>query len=140
LDQIVDHFKDERIDVIIGLIRGGLIPAVYLSHYLDKPMLPFNPHILHANSAPRNLLMALPISPEVVRNILIIDDISDTGKTLEKCYEFFTKSGFNCKTTAVYINMKTTIFKPDFTVYNSRGKWVMFPYEKEKEKIKNETN
>lgn len=128
VDKIVEHFKNEKFDVIVGLTRGGLIPAVYLSHKLDTPLLAFNPHLLHSNGEEREKIR-LPISPAIVRRILVIDDISDTGKTFSKCTEFFKKRGFNVITAAVFTNKKTTIFKPDFFVFDSQKCWIVFPYE-----------
>ena len=130
IDKIAEHFKDEKFDVIVGLTRGGLIPAVRLSHIMDTPMLPFNPHLLHSNGDERGKVK-LPISPVVVRRILIVDDISDSGKTFNKCMKFFEKRGFNVSTVAVYINKKTTIFTPTYYVYDSQKRWVVFPYEKD---------
>lgn len=92
IDKIAEHFKDSKFDVIIGLTRGGLIPAVRLSHMMDTPMLPFNPHMLHSNGDERGKIK-IPISPAVIRRILIVDDISDTGKTFVKCVRFLKKEG-----------------------------------------------
>ena len=50
--------SDEEFDAVIGLPRGGLIPAVMLSHKLG---LPYN----------------------LNENALVIDDICDSGKTLK---------------------------------------------------------
>jgi len=130
IDMIAKHFIDDRFDVIIGLTRGGLIPAVRLSHTMNTPMLPFNPHMLHINGEGRGKVK-IPISPAVVRRILIVDDISDTGKTFEKCVKFFEKRGFNVSTAAVYINKGTTSFIPTYSVYESKRRWIIFPYEKE---------
>ena len=130
IDKIVEHFKDDKFDVIIGLTRGGLIPAVRLSHMMDTPMLPFNPHTLHTNGDPRGKVK-IPISPAVVRRVLVVDDIVDSGKTFDKCVKFFENRGFNVSTTAVYINKKTAIFTPTYAVYDSQKCWVIFPYEKE---------
>ena len=128
IDKIADHFKDDKFDVIVGLTRGGLIPAVRLSHILDTPMLSFNPHLLHSNGDERDKIK-LPISPAVVRRVLIVDDISDSGKTFNKCVRFFEKRGFTVSTAAVYINKKTTIFTPTYVVYDSQKRWVIFPWE-----------
>lgn len=130
IDKIVEHFKNGKFDVIIGLTRGGLIPAVGLSHIMDTPMLPFNPHLLHVNGDERGKVK-LPISPVVGRRLLVVDDISDTGKTFSKCAKFFEKRGFSVSTTAVYINKKTTIFTPSYVIHDSQGCWVIFPYEKD---------
>lgn len=128
VDKIAEHFKGTKFDVIVGLTRGGLISAVQLSHIMDTPMLPFNPHLLHSNGDERGNVK-IPISPVVVRRILIVDDISDTGKTFVKCTRFFEKKGFTVSTAAVYINKKTTIFVPTYTIYDSQKCWVIFPWE-----------
>lgn len=130
INKIAERFKDEKFDVIVGLTRGGLIPAVLLSHTMDTPMLPFNPHLLHSNGDERGRVR-IPISPVVCKRILIIDDIADTGKTFNKCVRFFEKRGFNVSTAAVYINKKMTIFTPTYTVRDNQNRWVAFPYEEE---------
>jgi len=128
IDKIAKHFINSKFDVIIGLTRGGLIPAICLSHKLDTPILPFNPHLLHANGDEREKIN-LPISPVIGRRILVVDEISDTGKTLSKCTKFFEKRGYITTTTVVYTNKQTTIFKPNFSVFDSQKKWVVFPWE-----------
>ena len=50
-----------NIDSIMGLPRGGLIPAVLISHKLDIPF------VIHPG-----------------KNTLVVDDINDTGETLSK--------------------------------------------------------
>ena len=127
---IAEYFNGAKFDVLIGLTRGGLIPAVCLSHIMDTPVLAFNPHLLHSGGELRTE-MCLPLSPETCRRILIVDDISDTGKTFIKCTRFFENMGFNVSTTAVYINKKTTNFTPTYVVYDSHKRWVVFPYEVE---------
>lgn len=131
IDKIAGHFKNgAKFDAIVGLTRGGLIPAVRLSHTMDTPMLPFNPHLLYSNGDVRGNI-DLPISPAVCRRVLIVDDISDTGKTFTKCTKFFEKSGFKVTTAAVYINKKMTDFIPTYVVYESSKRWIVFPYEVE---------
>lgn len=65
-----DNFYPEY---IIGLTRGGLIPGVLLSHYLDVPF-----HAL--NKEESNLWMADDAYNG--KKILVIDDINDTGNTI----------------------------------------------------------
>ena len=50
-----------NIDSVMGLPRGGLIPAVLISHELGLP------YVLHPG-----------------KNTLVVDDINDTGHTLSK--------------------------------------------------------
>ena len=49
------------IDSVMGLPRGGLVPAVMISHELNLPF------VLHPG-----------------KNTLVVDDINDTGETLSK--------------------------------------------------------
>ena len=79
--------KDEwRPDYIVGLTRGGLIPAVMMSHTLDIPMHTLEVKLRdHANTE-SNLWMAEDAfgyhDHPATTNILIVDDINDSGATL----------------------------------------------------------
>lgn len=77
-----DHWKP---DYIVGLTRGGLQAAVMLSHYLDVPMHTLNVSLRDSDVGPEsNLWMAEDAfgynKPPM--NILIVDDINDSGATL----------------------------------------------------------
>lgn len=77
-------------DYIVGIVRGGLYPAVMLSHYLDVPM-----HALKVTlrdgveeDCDTNCWMAedaygYPNSDTDKCNILIVDDINDSGATIK---------------------------------------------------------
>ena len=96
-----DNFRP---DYIVGITRGGLIPATMLSHYLDVPMHTLNISFRDNDVGPEsNLWMAedafgyvpyegveLPApadrvvsNPERRKKILIVDDINDSGRTLQ---------------------------------------------------------
>jgi hypoxanthine phosphoribosyltransferase len=92
-----------RPDYIVGITRGGLVPATMLSHYLDVPMHTLNISFRDNELGPEsNLWMAedafgyvpyegtqLPAPPDrevtdpgLRKKILIVDDINDSGRTL----------------------------------------------------------
>lgn len=69
-------------DYIVGITRGGLLPAVMISHYFKVPM-----HSLGVSlrdnadiGSESNLWMAEDAFDG--KNILIVDDINDSGSTL----------------------------------------------------------
>ena len=95
-------YKDAwRPDYIVGLTRGGLVPAVYMSHMLDIPMETLKVALRDGTGGESNGWMAEdafgyldasavprpagePTSdPALRKNILILDDINDTGATLD---------------------------------------------------------
>lgn len=79
-------YKDSwKPDYIVGLTRGGLIPATMLSHYLSVPMNTLKVNLRdHLEGCETNCWMsedALGYSAEP-KNILIVDDINDSGATI----------------------------------------------------------
>jgi hypoxanthine phosphoribosyltransferase len=80
-----------KYDCIIGLKRGGLIPAVYLSHHLCVPM--YVADVSHELSKGDNLDWHDTILPEIKpgSKILIVDDILDSGYTLLTCAKHYQK-------------------------------------------------
>ena len=75
-----------RPDYVVGLTRGGLTPANLISQYLDCPMETLKVSLRDDSSQPEsNLWMAEDAfghNQEVAKNILIVDDINDSGATL----------------------------------------------------------
>jgi hypoxanthine-guanine phosphoribosyltransferase len=67
-------------DYIVGLTRGGLLPAVMISHYLDIPMQSLDVSLRDGGECVSNLGMAEDAFTG--KNILIVDDINDQGSTL----------------------------------------------------------
>jgi hypoxanthine phosphoribosyltransferase len=72
-----------RYDLVVGIQRGGLIPAVHISNSLDIPFASLNwshgPGKVRDSSNP-HLKAALTSG----RNVLVVDDICDTGITLDE--------------------------------------------------------
>lgn len=94
----------EKIPGIYGLPRGGLVPAVMLSHKLNAPLL---------------------LAP--CEGCVVVDDIADTGITLKH----FADKGF--KIAVIWYKPRSTV-KPDFfAMKDSRtkmgGAWIVFPWE-----------
>jgi len=85
--------KDQWIpDYIVGITRGGLLPALYLSHWLDIPLETLKISLRDHTDTESNCWMAsdafgfstgeTKTDPALRKKILIVDDINDTGATL----------------------------------------------------------
>ena len=70
-------------DYIVGITRGGLIPAALISQYLNIPMHALKVSLRDGgeNDTESNLWMAEDAYKG--RRILVVDDINDTGATLD---------------------------------------------------------
>lgn len=97
-------------EVIYGLARGGLVPAVMLSHSLKVPI------VLNMEEVWRLKVKG--------KDVLIVDDISDTGETLK----YFKDQNIDIAT--LYTRVHTT---KTFARYNAfevnHDNWLMFPWE-----------
>ncbi len=115
MNQLVKKIKSskeyESIKYVYGIIRGGLPIAVHLSHYLGVPLFEQNLFSLET---------IFTINPS---NILIVDDICDTGRTLEKYKDF--------KTATLFYKERASVM-PDFYV-EVVEKWQIFPWERRDE-------
>jgi hypoxanthine phosphoribosyltransferase len=73
-----------RPDYVVGLTRGGLIPAVMISHYFNVPMHSLNVSLRDSDIGPEsNCWMAEDAYgyQDSPKRILIVDDINDSGAT-----------------------------------------------------------
>lgn len=82
-----------RPDYVVGLTRGGLTAATMISHYFDVPMETLKPRSESNCWMAEDAFGYVPqdergesgteVDPACRKNILIIDDINDTGSTME---------------------------------------------------------
>ena len=97
-----------KITAIGGLPRGGLIPAVILSHKMNIPF------------------VSQAYLAQVPGNILIVDDICDTGKTLKR-FKFESNiytATLHYKTSAEYEPHFWWRLAPE-------NEWIVYPWERE---------
>jgi hypoxanthine phosphoribosyltransferase len=74
-----------QVDMIVGIASGGIVPASLLAYKLQKPMQLMHINYRDAQNKPRfpqpQLLQNFTIEPGR-QSILIVDDVSVTGNTL----------------------------------------------------------
>ena len=117
-------------EVIISVNRGGCVPGIYLSHYIDKPHEVINIELRDSNKEPD--LNSIKEKISQFRSVLIIDDINDSGKTIgvikDLSNNLITKIHF-----AVLINKSQSTSKVEFYGKTVDSKlndyWYVFPWE-----------
>jgi len=122
-----------RPDVIVGILRGGVIPARILGDRLGVPDMATMEIKLYKGvglRGDRPYLRQPPMLDLSGKNVLVVDDISDTGLTLQLAVEvvnlYFPRE---VRTATVYIKPWTD-FVPDYYGAKSRN-WIVFPWERE---------
>lgn len=86
------HVDPWRPSFIIGIGRGGLAPAVYLSHATGLPMLSVD----HSSEVPDFAdapLVRLAARAKGGERLLFLDDINDTGGTIAKLRKALIDAG-----------------------------------------------
>ena len=67
-------------DYIVGINRGGLTPAVMMSHFMNVPMFTLDIQLRDHSRPPESNTM-MPLDALEGKQILIVDDINDSGAT-----------------------------------------------------------
>ena len=120
-----------RPTVIVALSRGGLIPGVMLSHALECNFLTMGVKSYNNKMAQLEIEITQDIDKTLIHrdeSILIVDDICDSGKSLEFLMnEVFNE--YNVATATLWRRASSTV-NPTFNVNVVEGNdWIVFPWE-----------
>jgi hypoxanthine phosphoribosyltransferase len=138
-----------RPDYVVGLTRGGLVPANLISQYLGCRMETLKVSLRDDTECESNLWMAEDAfghEMERPKRILIVDDINDTGATLNYIREDWPSGCFpdNPRWTEVWgSNVRVAVLvdnessKSEIPVSYSavdlnkaeQDSWIVFPWE-----------
>jgi hypoxanthine phosphoribosyltransferase len=118
-------------DVIVGITRGGWIPARVLSDLLEIPDLAtvrveFYLDIAKTRNEP---FLTQGVSAVVEgKKTLIVDDVADTGKSLQLAREHILQRGATEVRIATMYRKPSSLIKPDYYEKETHC-WVVFPWE-----------
>lgn len=124
-------------DLIIGLLRGGSIPATIISHHLDVPMMCIGIKTYDDQSKTGNVdayqaaygdIFNLK-SKRSVQRVLIVDDLSDTGDTFKYVINTYGHLFEEMQTAALYIKSNTTHVPNFYHAEFDAKEWLVFPWE-----------
>lgn len=123
-----------RPDFVVGMGRGGLVPAVYISHELALPMLSIDVSSKEPGFA-EELLAKVAEKSAAGTRMLFVDDINDSGGTIESIQTIL--AGHGCARGdlrfAVVINNVSSRAQVDLwaeTIDRASDKrWFVFPWE-----------
>lgn len=112
-------------DLIVGITRGGLLPALHLSHALNIPMT-----VIQWQTRDSNINEVKPSIVEALKEkktVVFVDDINDTGKTFKGI-----KNSYQGGKYVSLVERTSTMFKTDAkSLRFDDARWIVFPWEKD---------
>jgi len=117
--------------IIVGVSRGGWPPARVLSDLLDNPNLAnvkaeFYLGVAETKGEPT---LTQPVSMSVAgKKVLIVDEVADTGKSLELVKEHIIKEGACEVKIATIYHKPWSVIAPDY-YGKETSRWIVFPWE-----------
>jgi len=117
-------------EIIISINRGGCIPGVYLSHHFNLQHYVIDIQLRDSMKTPDIKFIEEKIIK--FKNILLVDDINDSGKTLGIIYNLNKKHAKKIHNATLIYNIESDV-KTDF--YGKKIKrsedynWYVFPWE-----------
>ena len=118
-------------DILLGIARGGLIPAGALAYALDcKNLFTISVEFYTGVNARLDVPVMLPpfLNAKDLDDatVLIVDDVADTGRTLELVHQFCEGHVAHSRTAVLYEKPQSVI-KADY-VWRRTDRWIDFPW------------
>jgi hypoxanthine phosphoribosyltransferase len=116
-------------DSIIGVGRGGLIPATMLGYKLNKKVLEFG--ISTFNGSTREDAHFIYQEPVIIpgNKYIIVDDICDSGNTFKIFKNKYKDSGGKFEFVSLFAKDSSAQFVDHYGISISDDIWVSFPWE-----------
>ncbi|AOR75439.1 MULTISPECIES: phosphoribosyltransferase [Novosphingobium] len=121
-------------EFIIGVGRGGLVPAVYISHQLEVPMLSID-HSAKVPGFADELLGKVAGMTAEGKRLLFVDDINDSGGTIEYIRNLLGDNGCDAENLRFAVLINNTRSKAVAELYvdaidrDEDKRWFVFPWE-----------
>ena len=118
-------------DVVVAIARGGLLLAGGIAYALGvKSCAAFNVEFYTGIGtvlpAPVVLPPLLEESSLSGQKVLLVDDVSDSGRTMKMVVELIEAMNAEVKTVVLYTK-PGTVFEPDYT-WRRTPQWITFPW------------
>jgi len=120
--------KIEDIDCVVGIAKGGMIPATIVATLLKQDQLYSIGYRSYSDKKKGRLKQTVTVHQDLKnKKILLVDDISATGHTLKRAKKDLEKLGNKVKTLTLNRSLYTDHI-PDYCG-TIETKWVEYPWE-----------
>lgn len=121
-----------RPDVVVAIARGGYVPARLLCDSLNLTDLS-SIRIAHYTAGSQKQHKAQLVESLCRdlsgKNVLLVDDVSDTGDTLELARNHLVEHGADTLRIAVLHHKQTSTVEPDYFAHRiTKWRWIIYPW------------
>jgi len=129
VDQLKANAVINGIEAVVAVARGGLFNGVVLSHMLNKPLICID-YSSNGGAGDNYRMHSNVIDHIGFGNLLLVDDIADSGHTLREIYHTLMARGHNIITYTTFYK-ESSVFSPDFEewIIPANAPWIIFPFE-----------
>jgi hypoxanthine phosphoribosyltransferase len=119
VDELCEYYDPTMFDAVFGIANGGIIPATLVANKLKIKYI----EIIKKDDEIEDVEDKL----DLYESVLIVDDINDSGKTLEPYMHIDTTTRYSCAT--LYQRHSTKWPNILCGVELKHDKWLLFPWE-----------
>ncbi len=121
--QLAQKLKEEKtFSAVIAIGRGGLVPAAILARELHIDLIDT---ICLNTENNTDTIIKKPCLEQ--KDLLIVDDISNNGNTLQVIKSYFPEAHYAC----LYVKEKGKSHVQTFITEVSQETWIVFPWDNE---------
>jgi len=126
---ILKQQKNNLPKQIVAISRGGLTLGHLFSDLLRIPIstITIQSYTDIQTSGEAKLTAKLQ-NPIKGKHILLVDDVSDSGKTLKRAVKYLHHAGASIVTTTTMFYKPHSVYRPDYFAQQTT-RWILFPYE-----------
>ncbi|AEQ07370.2 phosphoribosyltransferase [Corynebacterium pseudotuberculosis] len=130
--QIVNDGYDP--EIIVAVARGGLVPAGALSYSMgvklsDAINVEFYTDVNETLPDPVLLEPLLDTNSIKGRRILVVDDVADSGRTLQLVLQLLESHGAEVRSAVIYAKSRSVV-SPTY-IWKHTDEWIVFPWSAE---------
>ena len=125
------HLETRHIDMVVGIKRGGVVPALHVSHELEKPMEVITWQTRDGSTQEINESIKQAILAG--KHVAFVDDINDTGLTVQQLrsaygYDICENPNITFATLVEKVSSRERVEVAALRIDDPR--WIVFPWEK----------
>jgi hypoxanthine phosphoribosyltransferase len=94
ISRALKTFPFPEVDHVVGIATGGIVPASLIAHQINRPLSLIEINYRARDNSPRYprpVLLSWQPLPVGVQRVLLVDEVSVTGKTMKFAKTFLTE-------------------------------------------------